>query len=379
MSDEWNGVSMAQEDFEEMVWSPATYPSGLTCSPGATRGIPVRLITLLSATLALGISACMSEPGPTEAPDSPSLAQADASAYTVVDLGTLGGSPAFAYALAINSAGQVVGASTIPSGEIHAFLWDKGVMTDLGTLGGSSSNAFGINNAGQVVGTSETAGGQFHVFLWGKGIMTDLGTPGGVGSTAIDINARGQILLGGSDGSVGVWERGVITSLALPAGSSGCTPTGINAAGRVIGQCGVGQSIRSELWDRASVTDLGTLGGPLAAATAISASGRVVGISRRQPDQGSRPFLWERGTMTDLSTQGAPAGLIPTAINAGGQIAGHYGGGDQIHAVVWQRGTMIDLSVPGIDNYVSDINASGQVVGYTVGGNGYHAELWTRR
>jgi probable HAF family extracellular repeat protein len=207
--------------------------------------------------------------------------------------------------------------------------------------------------------------------------MTDLGTPGGGSSAAIDINARGQIVLGG-DGSVGVWEKGVITSLALPAGSSGCTPTGINAAGRVIGQCSVGQSIRSELWDRASVTDLGTLGGPLAAATAISASGRVVGISRGRPDQGSRPFLWERGTMTDLSTQGVPAGLLPNAINAGGQIAGLYGAGDQIHAVVWQRGTTIDLTVPGIDTYAVDINASGQVVGYTVG-NGYHAVLWTRR
>jgi probable HAF family extracellular repeat protein len=209
--------------------------------------------------------------------------------------------------------------------------------------------------------------------------MTNLGTPGGTSSAAIDINARGQILLGGSDGSVGVWERGDITSLALPAGSSGCTPTGINAAGRVVGQCGVGQSIRSELWDRAAVTDLGTLGGSLTAATAISASGRVVGISRGQPDEGSRPFLWERGAMTDLSTQGAPAGFIPNAINAGGQVAGQYGGGDQIHAALWQRGETIDLSVPSADNYVSDINASGQVVGYTVAGNGYHAVLWTRK
>jgi hypothetical protein len=83
--------------------------------------------------------------------------------------------------------------------------------------------------------------------------------------------------------------------------------------------------------------------------------------------------------MIDLTTQGAPEGRIPNAINAGGQMAGHYGGGDQIHAVVWQRGTIIDLSVRGIDNYVTDINASGQVVGYTVGGDDYHAVLWTRK
>src|SRR5947209_4402419 len=60
--------------------------------------------------------------------------------YTVTDLGSLGGS--FSAANAINNRGQVVGLSfnatpdpiTPGATELRAFLWQNGVMTDLGTL-----------------------------------------------------------------------------------------------------------------------------------------------------------------------------------------------------------------------------------------------------
>jgi probable HAF family extracellular repeat protein len=46
---------------------------------------------------------------------------------------------------AINAAGQIVGvSSTAKPGHIHAFLWQNGAMTDLGTLGGGYSNALAI-------------------------------------------------------------------------------------------------------------------------------------------------------------------------------------------------------------------------------------------
>ena len=64
----------------------------------------------------------------------------------MIDLGTLGGTDAavgpFAPTLVINNKGQVAGTSNL-AGDVnfHAFLWDRGTLLDLGTLGGHLSTA----------------------------------------------------------------------------------------------------------------------------------------------------------------------------------------------------------------------------------------------
>src|SRR5215467_12555769 len=91
------------------------------------------------------------------------------SSYTVTDLGTFSGSNS-AKVADINKGGQIVGTSAN-----HAFLWSNGVMTDLGTLGGSVSMAYSINDSGVVVGEAATMTGEMHAFVWQNGVMKDLG------------------------------------------------------------------------------------------------------------------------------------------------------------------------------------------------------------
>jgi probable HAF family extracellular repeat protein len=112
---------------------------------------------------------------------------------SVTDLGTLGGDISFAFG--INNRGQVVGSSQTASGEEHAVLWENGTLTDLGTVGRDpQSVAFGVNELGQVVGYSLTVMGTFHAALWENGSITDLGTLGGTFSEAHNINNRGQVV-----------------------------------------------------------------------------------------------------------------------------------------------------------------------------------------
>lgn len=108
-------------------------------------------------------------------------------------------------------------------------------MTDLGTLGGSSSHARGINDQGQVVGSSQTAPGRFHAFLWEDGTMTDLGTLGGAYSKAYVISNHGQVVGVASTVTCWhyavVWEDGIITSL-ITLGDQTAQPRRSTVAGR---------------------------------------------------------------------------------------------------------------------------------------------------
>ncbi|GAB2864745.1 hypothetical protein GCM10027277_36970 [Pseudoduganella ginsengisoli] len=106
------------------------------------------------------------------------------------DLGTLG---VRSQATDINTQGTVVGDTGFANGATGAFLYQGGKMVALGTLGGASSWARAVNDSNVVVGGSATAGSALSTaFIYQNGVMADLGA--GAGSEALDINAAGAVV-----------------------------------------------------------------------------------------------------------------------------------------------------------------------------------------
>ena len=321
-------------------------------------------------------------------PGRPELAAVTAVALT--DLGTLGGS--HSEALAINGRGQVAGFSTTATGERHAFFWDGGAMRDLGAFaGGTFGTPFiALNDAGQVAFTSVVASGERHAVLWDGTTVHDLGTLGGDYSEATAINATGQvvgfsrIVAGGFDFHAVVWDHGVLRDLGLGRALA------INGRGQVTG---FGAS-HAFLWNGTTLMDLGTLGGGTSKGTVINKWGQVAGVSSLASGT-SHAFFWDGAAMQDLGAvgnadwPGDPSSWFSaaTAINARGQVAG-FSAGDfpaQELAFAWDGTTMHSLgTLGGADSHAMAMNERGQVVGqaalpsstcynYEVG---CHAFLW---
>jgi len=134
----------------------------------------------------------------------------------MTDLGTFGGVNSFPVWL--NDVGEIVGEADLTGSAVthlhHAFLWNDGVMTNLGTLG-STSHAEGVNSSVQVAGRSRLGAPSSvlqHAFLWENGgPMMDLGSLG-TNSTAVAINSQGQIVgasrINATTNHAFLWEDG---------------------------------------------------------------------------------------------------------------------------------------------------------------------------
>lgn len=319
----------------------------------------------------------------------PSLLHGTSIQYQVTDLGTLGGSLSQAYG--VNNAGQVTGYSYTTNDEAQrAFLYSNGVMSDLGTLGGTYSQGYGINLAGQVTGYSAVAGDSaLHAFIYQNGTMTDLGTLGGTSSKGYALNAVGQSTGQADDssnnGHAYLYSNGSMTDLGTLGGSFSYGSS-INQNGQIAGTSNLTGDLTAHafIYQNGVMTSLGTLGGDRSEGNGINESGQVTGISSTA-NGNSHAFIYSNGSMTDLGTLGGSysAGF---SINKSGQVTGysHILPNDATtHPFIYTGGQMYNLYtiVSGVSNIsLSDVGTSindwGQIVATaTVAGGQTHAVL----
>ena len=213
-----------------------------------------------------------------------------------VDLGIpLSGTTCKGYGF--NNSGEITGQVTLPSGQVHGFLYNPangGSTTDIGTLGGHSTDfSYGssVNASGQIEGDSINSAGLDHAFIWTNGQFNDLGTLGGPDSSGIAINFLGHA-----------------TGTAQLPGSGETQATYISHVFLYNG----------------SIHDCGTLGGMYANAGAMNNLDQIVGYSYLADNSTRDAFLYSNGVMTDLNSL-VPSGsgwtlTAATGINDSGEI-----------------------------------------------------------
>jgi probable HAF family extracellular repeat protein len=264
------------------------------------------------------------------------LAGTASAQVSVTRIGTLGGSQS--NALDINDNRQVVGQANMEGDEhAHGYIWQNGVITDLGSLGASyDSTAWAINNNGQAVGWSQRAGGN-SAMMWHNGNATNINDlMGASNSLAWAINDNGAIVGQGNlapgfaKGFVYEPGKGGIAAGTLP-GYMGGSNRGINNSGTIVGDSfffgDPSRAHRATPGGKGGYTSdpLGYDGYSFSIASAINNSGVTVGWSDTGKGGGWNAAIFtgdgkdpviSLGSLPDFATSEA------NAINDGGLIVG---------------------------------------------------------
>ncbi len=248
------------------------------------------------------------------------------------ELGTLqNGTYSFATAVSDDGAWIVGNSGIRPLVDPHhfddieqGFVWHQDAMQSVGALYNpatvnrrfGTSEAYGVNDHGQVVGYSVVfRQGLQSAFLWEDGVMTDIGLANetAFNSRAFDINNAGQVvgdIVTGSADLVGsqafLWQEGAFSYLPHPDGYTSSTALAINEAGQVVGWSGDGPNTTAVLWSSEGVTAIGGLPGDESSqALDINDLGQVVGRSGASGQ--TRAVIWRSGVAVDLNSV-LPAG-----------------------------------------------------------------------
>lgn len=336
--------------------------------------------------------------------------------FTLIDLGTLGGTQSFA--LDVNNNRQVSGNSLVTSDPgstgslLRAYLWTSGTMTNLGSMApippSTSTNRFArgyaVNDAGVAVGEFNNDSSRSFVFI--GGVMSGLTRLAGDNDNGVahDINNAGVIVGISSNGTASkptMWTYDGSNYVASNLGTIIGTPTSsgrawaINEQGVAVGLSSNGSTSQATMWKSGTIINLTSLGSGVNFSQAYSINDhlQVVGASSTGETVGdltgttsttslTRAFLWQEGTMTELppfnlytpENNGATTNYHSEAkdINEAGLVVGNSSriSGSPAVATLWENGLPIDLNtfLPAGSGWVllsaEGINENGDIVGY---------------
>jgi probable HAF family extracellular repeat protein len=312
---------------------------------------------------------------------------------TPLDLGTLGGQ--FSLASALNNRGDVVGRSVTASGTTHGFLWQAGEMIDLGTLpGGTYSEALAVNDRRQVVGwatideqSCTLMDGCWHAFLWEDGVMTDLGgLDPRFQSYALGINNRGDIVGISNTADTPAqwhaveWRDGRIVDLGADLFARA-----INKRGDIAGSYETVSALAAVAWTRDGLIMLpSSPAGAAGLAYGINDDGQIAGTSNVTTPNFTA-VIWTNGAVRALPQFPQAVRTVARAINSHGEAVGEgaiQSTGATI-ALLWNRegtgATRLAPLVPGASAWASDINDHGAIAGTSESVSGGRAVLWMPR
>jgi len=301
--------------------------------------------------------------------------------YAITDLGLVQSSDTTVAGL--NRLGQVVGVVHLGD-DPTCVVYDHGARTYLGNLGGTNCFVSGINDVDTVVGSSSPAVGSVdvHAFVYQNGTMTDLGTrPGDTSSVATAVNNHGLVVGTSSSvrgSSVWTWRDGIYRRIPMPAGAVTAAAGGVNDRGQITGWATYETDHpRAFLYADGQAVDLGTLDDAAynsqSQGLAVNDAGQVVGWSSG-PSFFCHAMLSSHGTMVDLGALpagDAGASSVATSINGRGQIVGtsEDSAGNQV-AFISDGRHMVDLNTrlaPESRGWqlltAQGINRSGQITG----------------
>jgi probable HAF family extracellular repeat protein len=310
--------------------------------------------------------------------------------YTVTDLGTLGGDYSFAYGL--NNVGVVAGgAATNSQTDFFSqtgFVWYRGQIINIGTLGGAdcpdcSSEAGGPNAAGLSPVLSETA------------------TFDANGEDFCGFGTKRQCL-------AAVWKNGNLRALPTIAGGNNSQAYWANNQGEIVGfsetdvfdaTCSYpSQVLRYEgvVWGpngikrelRPYANDTVSFG------FGINDQGQAIGVSGlcsnvsfppNYPPAGPHAVLWQKdGSVVNLGGLDTLSNVAASINNRGDVVGTSEMSDGTIHSFLWtpKTGTPQDLGTYPSDSFVTvtgcchTINDKGEIVGFSINSDGMRALVW---